>query len=119
MGQLTERFPSRRHLTSYCGLAPLADDSAHRHGRRHIAQACNHTLRWAFIEAAHCVVKSKSCPAHLRHLHQRLTHGGRANKNLAKVAVARELCELVFVIWKKGEPYRETTSPARSQRIKR
>ena len=119
VGQLSERFPSRRHLTSYCGLAPLADDSAGRHGPRHIAQACNHTLRWAFIEAAHCVVKGKNCPANLRHLHQRLTHGGRANKNLAKVAVARELCELVYVIWKKGEPYREITSPARPQRVQR
>jgi transposase len=119
VGQLTERFPSRRHLTSYCGLAPLADDSANRHGPRHIAQACNHTLRWAFIEAAHCVVKSKSCPANLRRLHDRLSHSGRTNKNLAKVAVARELCELVYVIWKKGEPYREITSPIRSQRVQR
>ena len=52
-------------------------------------------------------------------LHQRLTHGGRTNKSQAKVAVARELCELVYVIWKKGEPYCEITSPVRSQRTKR
>jgi transposase len=119
IGQLRERFPSRRHLTSYCGLAPLADDSADRRGRRHIAPACNHTLRWAFIEAAHCVIKSKSCPANLRWLHHRLTRGGRLHKSQAKVAVARELCELVYVIWKKGEPYREITSPVPSQRTKR
>ena len=119
IGQLVERFPSRRHLTSYAGLAPLADDSADRHGRRHIAPACNHTLRWAFIEAAGIVVRSKHCPANLRHLHNRLTHGGRANKQQAKVAIARELCELVYVIWKKGEPYREPNSPARHERTKR
>jgi transposase len=119
IGQLVERFPSRRHLTSYAGLAPMADDSADRHGRRHIAPACNHTLRWAFIEAAGCVLRSIDCPPNLRHLHNRLTHGGRANKQQAKVAVARELCELVFCIWKKGEPYRESTSPARQQRAKR
>lgn len=119
IGQLAERFPSRRHLTSYAGLAPLADDSADRHGRRHIAAACNHTLRWAFIEAAGCVLRSKTCPTNLRHLHNRLTHGGRANKQQAKVAVARELCELVYVIWKKGEPYREPGSPARPKRDKR
>jgi transposase len=115
IGELVERFPSRRHLTSYAGLAPLADDSAERRGRRHIAAACNHTLRWAFIEAAGCALRSKTCPADLRHLHHRLTHGGRANKQPAKVAVARELCELVYVIWKKGEPYREPSSPARLQ----
>jgi len=31
IGQLVERFPSRKHLTSYAGLAPVADDSADRH----------------------------------------------------------------------------------------
>ena len=118
IGQLTERFPSRRHLTSYAGLAPLADDSAERHGRRHIAVACNHTLRWAFIEAAGGLLHSKRCPANLRRLHNRLTHGGRVNRNQAKVAVAREVCELVYVIWKKGEPYREIlpTEPGRPAR---
>lgn len=118
IGQLVERFPSRRHLTSYAGLAPVADDSAERHGKRHIAPACNHTLRWALIEAAGGVLKSKNCPANLRRLHNRLTHGGRANKSQAKVAIARELCELVYVIWKKGEPYREPTAvgPQRAKR---
>lgn len=119
IGQLVERFPSRRHLTSYAGLAPMADDSADRHGRRHIAPACNHTLRWAFIEAAGCALRGKDCPANLRHLHNRLTHGGRANKQQAKVAIARELCELVFYVWKKGEPYREPHSPTRPKRAKR
>jgi hypothetical protein len=76
-------------------------------------------LRWAFIEAATCVIKSKTCPANLRRLYDRLIHNGRTHKSQAKVAVARELCELVYVIWKKGEPYRETTSPDRSQRTKR
>jgi transposase len=118
IGQLAERFPSRRHLTSYAGLAPLADDSAERHGRRHIAVACNHTLRWAFIEAAGSMLRSKNCPQNLRRLHNRLTHGGRVNKSQAKVAVARELCELVYVIWKKGEPYREIlpNEPGRQRR---
>jgi transposase len=107
IGQLKERFPTRRHLTSYAGLAPLSDDSADRRGRRHISPACNHTLRWALIEAAGNVLRSKNCPANLRRLHHRLTFGGRTNKAQAKVAVARELCELVYIVWKKGEPYRE------------
>ena len=36
IGEL-DAFPNRRKLTSYSGLAPLANDSADRHGRRHIA----------------------------------------------------------------------------------
>ena len=119
IGQLVERFPSRRHLTSYAGLAPLADDSADRHGKRHIAPACNHTLRWAFIEAAGCLLKSQNCPEKLRRLHNRLTNYGRINKQQAKVAVARELCELVYVLWKKGEPYRESSSPTWQKRSPR
>lgn len=118
VGQLVERFASRRKLTSYAGLAPMANDSADRHGKRHIVSACNHTLRWALIEAAGIALRSKDCPSNCGRLHYRLTCGGRANKSEAKVAVARELCELVYVIWKKGEPYREPTAvrPSRAPR---
>jgi transposase len=105
-GQL-DRFVSGKKYSAYCGLAPLADQSADKIRPRHISPHCNHTLRWAFIEAAGCLLHSKKCPERLRKLHARLTHGGRANKSQAKVALARELCELVYVLWKKGEPYRE------------
>jgi len=111
IGQL-ERFPSYRHLGSYSGLAPLSDDSADRHGRRHCSPACNHTLRWALIEAAHGVLLTKGTKAwRLRRLYGRLSGGGRYNKNQAKVAVARELIKLVYMVWKKGEPYTETPPP--------
>jgi transposase len=110
VGQLRERFPSAKHLVSYAGLAPLSNDSADRHGRRHISQACNHTLRWALIEAAGAVIRSRKPPKRLSQLYLRLSLGGRANKNQAKIAVARELAELVYIVWKKGEPYREHPS---------
>jgi transposase len=106
IGEL-ERFDGRRRLTSYAGLAPLSDDSADRHGQRHISEHCNHALRWALIEAASNVLRRKDCPQRLRRLHQRLTLGGRVNKAQAKVALARELCGLVYIVWKKGEAYRE------------
>lgn len=111
IGDLT-RFVDRMKLAAYAGLAPLSDDSADRHGKRHISRFCNHTLRWAFIEAAGAVIRSKNCPERLRRLHNRLTSGNKFNKNAAKVAVARELCELVYVIWKKGTPY-TATPPSR------
>jgi transposase len=111
IGQI-ERFPSYRHLGSYSGLAPLSDDSADRHGRRHCSPACNHTLRWALIEAATGVLATKGTKAwRLRRLYGRLTGGGRYNKNQAKVALARELIKLVYVVWSKGEPYTETPPP--------
>ena len=104
-----ERFPSRRHLNSYAGLAPVSDDSADRHGRRHCSPACNHALRWALIEAVTGVLNSRGCRGQrLRKLYCRLTHGGQCNKNAAKVAVARELSQLVYIIWRTRTPYTDT-----------
>jgi len=111
IGQI-QRFPSYRHLTSYAGLAPLSDDSADRHGRRHCSPACNHTLRWALIEAATGALATKETKVRrLRRLYARLTGGGRYNKNQAKVALARELIKLVYVVWSKGKPYSEMPPP--------
>lgn len=106
IGEL-KRFPKVKQLVSYSGLAPLSDDSADRHGRRHISPACNHSLRWALIEAAGILLRTRRPPERLLRLYQRLSHGGRSNKAQARVAVARELCELVYVVWKKGEAYCE------------
>jgi transposase len=111
IGQI-ERFPSQRHLASYAGLAPLSDDSADRHGRRHCSMACNRTLRWALIEAANVAVgPGKGRAPRLLRRYLRLTHGGRGNKSQAKVAIARELCKLVYVIWTKGQPYTQMPPP--------
>ena len=106
------RFPSRRHLNSYAGLAPLSDDSADRHGRRHCSPACNHALRWALIEAVTGVLNSRGSRGwRLRKLYCRLTHGGQCNKAQAKVALARELAQLVYVIWRKRTPYSDSPPP--------
>jgi transposase len=118
IGELHGRFANARKLVSYSGLAPLSDDSADRHGRRHVSPFCNHTLKWAFIEAATGLLRSRKAPARLRKLYHRLSLGNKVNKNLARVAVARELCQLTYVIWKKGEPYSEQP-PARPGTRKR
>jgi transposase len=113
-----ERFPTAGHLASYAGLAPVSDDSADRHGTRHCSPSCNHTLRWALIEAANVVSAGRARAPRLNRLYQRVSHGGRSDKNKAKVAVAHELAKLVYVIWKKRTPYQETPPPRPgSQRI--
>lgn len=109
-----ERFPTCRHLASYAGLAPMSDDTAGREGPRHCSSACNHVLRWAFIEAVHGVQKTKGPRGfRLRQLYARLRGSGRpkGRASSAVVAVAHELSKLVYVVWTKGVPYTDTPPP--------
>jgi transposase len=109
-----ERFPTFRHLASYSGLAPISDDTAGRQGPRHCSSACNHVLRWAFIEAVHGVQRTKGPRGfRLRQLYARLRRSGRpkGRASSAVVAVAHELSKLVHVIWSKRVPYTDTPPP--------
>jgi len=109
-----ERFPTVRHLASYAGLAPLSDDTAGREGPRHCSSACNHVLRWALIEAAHGVQRTKGPRGfRLRQLYARLCGSGRpkGRKSSACVAVAHELSKVVHVVWSKHVPYTDTPPP--------
>ena len=109
-----ERFPTFRHLASYNGLAPMSDDTAGREGPRHCSMACNHVLRWAFVEAVHGVQRTKGPHGfRLRRLYARLSGQGRRKgcKSSAKVAVAHELSKLVYVVWTKQTPYTDTPPP--------
>jgi transposase len=110
MGEIT-RFPSPRHLASYCGLAPLSQQSAERDGPRHCSPACNHILRWALIEACTGLLNTHGQAWRLKRLYARLTHGGRSHKSQAKVALAHELSQLVYVIWSKQVPYSDAPPP--------
>jgi len=109
-----KRFPTFRHLASYAGLAPISDDTAGREGPRHCSAACNHVLRWAFVEAVHGVQRTKGPHGfRLRQLNARLSGQGRqkGRKSSAKVAVAHELSKLVYVVWTRRVPYTDTPPP--------
>lgn len=115
-----ERFPTHRHLASYSGLAPMSDDTGGRERSRHCSAACNHVLRWAFIEAVHGVRRTSGPSGwRLRKLYARLCPGGRrqGRTSQAKVAVARELTKLAHVIWTKKMPY--TDDPPARPRARR
>jgi hypothetical protein len=65
-------------------------------------------LKWAYIEAAHAAIY-RSSP--WRAWFDAYTHGGRQNRNRGYIGVARRLCPLSYVFWKKEEDYRETLVP--------
>jgi len=103
-----ERFPNAEHFASYSGTVPRVQESGgHRRYSGAVRSDVNRYLKWAFIEAANCVVLNQAHweGRHVVQLYQRLRrHTGHAK---AVVAVARHLAEATYWMLKKQEPYRE------------
>lgn len=108
-----ERFPSARHLASYSLLAPRSFDTGEPEDDpprgRHVGHQGRHTLKWAYIEAAHGAVYRSS---KLRAWFDHYTHGRRQNCNRGYIGVARRLCHCSYALWKQEVDYRENP-PAR------
>ena len=103
IGDIT-RFPDPKHLVSYAGLCPstYASGSTLRHG--HLTHQGSAWLRWALVEAATHVWTAPQ--SRLARLHHRLCQ--RRDVKTARIAVARQLCTVLFAMLRKSEPYRET-----------
>jgi len=101
------RFPTAAHLASYAGLVPTVHASGGRSYHGPTSPQANHYLRWAFVEAAACVVSHKHRWAglHVVELYERLKKQKCHGK--AAVAVARHLAEASWWILSKKEPYRQ------------
>jgi len=97
-----ERFPSPQKLTSYAGLVPSTYASGGRvlHGR--LTKQGNQYLRWALVEAVWPAIRKSPW---LRAQYERIK--ARHGANGAKAAVARKLCEVVWVVLKERRPYEE------------
>lgn len=109
-----ERFAGHKPLASYAGLAPRSQDSGEADPSRaplgrHLGTRCQQTLKWAFIEAAHGAVRHGG---RWRALFDRVTSGGRKNRQRGYIKVARELVKVVYVVWSKNVAYQESP-PAR------
>jgi transposase len=101
-----KRFATARHLASYAGLVPTVHASGGRSQHGPTSPQANHYLRWAFVEAANCVImhKQRYADQHVIQLYQRLKskcHGKAA------VAVARHLAEASWWMLSKREQYRQ------------
>lgn len=109
-----ERFPDAEHFASYAGTVPRVHESGgHRRYGGAVRKDVNLYLKWAFIEAANCVVLNQAhwTDRHVVQLYQRL-HRTKGHAK-AVVAVARHLAESTYWMLKKGEPYREPVRPSR------
>jgi len=109
------RFRNHKALASYSLLAPRADDSGEADPDRaplgrHLGVRGNRTLKWAFIEAARGAVRHGG---RWRAMFDRVTDGGRKDRNRGYIKVARELVKAVCVVWKKNVDYVEAPPAVR------
>jgi len=102
-----KRFPTAAHLASYAGLVPTVHASGGKSFHGPTSQQANHYLRWAFVEAADCIVMHRQ--RYTGHHALRLYDRVKANKchGKAAVAVARHLAEASWWILRKREKYRQ------------
>lgn len=108
------RFGCAAQLASYAGLTPTVHASGGKTRMGPTSRQANHYLKWAFVEAADCIVmqKQRYQDRHVVGLYERL----RAAKNHGKaaVAVARHLAEASWWMLTKKQAYREPAPASRS-----
>lgn len=101
------RFPDAAHLASYAGTTPRVHSSGGKTRFGMLRPDVNRYLKWAFIEAANCIVSHRDLyeGSHVLRLYARI----RAKKDHPKAAgaVAHHLAESAYHILRKQELYRE------------
>ena len=102
-----ERFASAERLASYAGTTPRVHSSGDKTRYGRLRPDVNRYLKWAFIEAANCIVlqSSRNPDRHVSQLYRRLRY--RRNHAKAVGAVARHEAEATYWILKSDEPYRD------------
>ncbi len=96
------RFRTPKKLASYVGIVPSVYQSANRcfHGR--LTKQGNKHLRWAMIEAVTPAVRSSR---YFRRSYERIKRSSGTGD--ARVATARKLLEMVWIVWMEGRYYEE------------
>lgn len=93
-----ERFPDARHLCAWAGLTPTVRSSDGKARLGHISRQGSPALRWALVEAAQ---KCTTGGGPLRETFERIAK--RRGRNVAKVAVARQILTLSYYGLRDGE----------------
>ena len=99
IGDVT-RFPDKKKLSAYFGVVPSVKQSGDTSRNGRITKQGRAEARWLLIEAAEALRK---VPGPMRALYRRVAR--RKNHNIAVVAVARKLVELVHHLLTREEDY--------------
>jgi transposase len=108
------RFGCAAQLASYAGLTPTVHASGGKTRMGPTSPMANHYLKWAFVEAANCIVmhKQRYAGRHVVELYERLRPA--KNHGKAAVAVGRHLAEASWWMLHKKQAYREPAPASRS-----
>lgn len=94
------RFPTKKKLAAYFGVVPSVKQSGDTSRNGRITKQGRAEARWLLIEAAEALRKA---PGPMRALYRRVAR--RKNHNVAVVAVARKLVELIHHLLTYEEDY--------------
>ena len=87
-----ERFANEKKLRRYAGVIPCVHESGGKsHGSMLPKTSSRALLRWAFTQAAHGAIKKKDSKLRLYY------QSKKKNKYKAIMAVARSICDLVYM----------------------
>ncbi|MBX3282438.1 MAG: IS110 family transposase [Acidobacteria bacterium] len=95
-----DRFPDKKKLAAYFGVVPSTYQSGNTSRNGRITKQGRAEARWLIIEAAEILRRS---PGPMRALYSRIQR--KRNHNVAVVAVARKLVELVHHLLSNKEDY--------------
>jgi transposase len=97
------RFRNAHAVQSYVGLTPGENSSSDRKQRTGITKAGPAKLRRTLVQAAWCIMRSRSTDPLATWGRQLAT---KKHKFVAVVALARKLTGILFAIWRDGSTYR-------------
>jgi len=95
-------FKNQRQLVCYAGYDVLENQSGQRHGKTRISKKGNTHIRTILPLASWSVVKHKTRPFHS--LYERVFERTHV-KMKGYVAVQRKLLVMMYILWKKDEPF--------------
>jgi len=98
------RFPGPAQLRGYSGLVPAVYQSGEKDARGPLTKTGNKWLRYAAVLAAQRIGQMKEPDPRLKRIF--LSVAFRHGRNPGKIAVARRLLDLIYILLKKGQDYR-------------
>ena len=106
------RFSRPKQLVGYTGLCPIVRQSGGRDDRGPLARNGPRYLRWALIEAAVHASRHSAYRERYERTKQRL--GRQRGAKVARVDLARQLCEAIWHMLTKQQPF-APAGPTQSQ----